>query len=358
MSKTLYGAEIFDAGTWPAQTGPITVTVQDIDAIVASFEALGLSRKVPLKAGHNDDQPMTDGKPALGWVDRIWRQGTKLMADFVDMPTVIHEAIRKKLYKTVSVELLRNVQAGTRKLPWVLDAVSLLGADQPAVGTLKDLEVLTMSRGTALRASARVAFRRDFQFTNPEARKAMDKTEVEAAIAAALKVQETALTAKFTAQLDTKVTEVKADGDKALAKERAENHRAQIKAKFETAIKAEALLPAKRESFYKFNRVDDDAVVTSIKLEDVDAYIEEYSDKVKLAASRQPATKAGDKVDHASTNALEVTRRAEEVAIKRGGKPNDFAALHEATKIVLSNDKKLATAYFADPSGSFKAEAA
>lgn len=357
MSKALYGAEIFDAGTWPAQTGPVTVTVEDIDAIVASFEALGLSRKVPLKAGHNDDQPMTDGQPALGWVSRIWRQGSKLMADFVDMPTVIHEAIRTKRYKTVSVELLRNVQAGTRKLPWVLDAVSLLGADQPAVGTLKDLEVLTMSRKTALRASARVAFRRDVKFFTSGVPKGMEKHEIEAL----LKTQADELAAKFTSQLQT----VKDDAAKALQAEQEKTrkaevarHRDAIKAKFEAQVN-KTILPATRERFYKLTRVEDDAAVMAIKLEDADEYIKENADKALMSASRTTQTTTGsDKVDHAATNALEVTRRAEEVAIKRGGKPNDFAAMNEATKIVLSSDKKLATAYFADPSGSFKAEAA
>jgi hypothetical protein len=116
-----------DVGTWPAQTGVVTITPATIDALVSSFDALNLSRKVPLKLGHNDKQPVTDGQPALGWVSRVWRDGTKLMADFVDVPEVIFEAIRKKLYKTVSIEAARDVQAGTRRLPWVLEAVALLG---------------------------------------------------------------------------------------------------------------------------------------------------------------------------------------------------------------------------------------
>jgi hypothetical protein len=356
LSKALYGAEIFDVGTWPAQTGPVTVTLEDIDSIVASFEALGLSRKVPLKAGHNEQQPMTDGQPALGWVSRIWRQGSKLMADFVDMPTVIHEAIRTKRYKTVSVELLRNVQAGTRKIPWVLDAVSLLGADQPAVGTLKDLEVLTMSRKTALRASARVAFRREFHFTNSEARKGMEKHEVEAAIAAALSAQEV----KFTSQLNALKTEsaaaLAAEQEKTRKAEIA-RHRDAIKSKFEAAVN-KTIIPATRERFYKLTRIEDDTAVMAIKLEDADEYIKDNADKALMSKSA-PQTQQGDgKVEHAATNDLEVSRLSAKDAVARGFKANDFGALVESTKIVLKANPKLAKAYIADPTGEFKVEAA
>lgn len=317
---------------------------------------------MPLKFGHNGDQALTDGQPALGWVARVYREGDKLKADFTDMPTSIYEMVKAGLYKFVSVELLKNVQANTRTIPWVLDAVALLGADQPAVGTLKDLQSLTMKRKPALQARARVAFQRDTKFFTG-ANKAMDEKEVQAAIAAALEAQEKKLTTNFSKQLTEEVTKVqaaaKADADAQVAKAKAESHRALIKAKFESAVKAEALLPAKRESFFKFNRVDDDKSVIEIKLEDVDAYIEEFSDKAKLAAMKAPATKGGsDKVEFAATAALEVTRRAEELTLKRGGKVTDYAAMHEATKIVLSTDKKLATAYFADPSGAFKVEAA
>jgi hypothetical protein len=36
--------------------------------------------------------------------------------------------------------LLKDVQADTRKIPWVLDAVALLGATQPAIGILRSLQ--------------------------------------------------------------------------------------------------------------------------------------------------------------------------------------------------------------------------
>lgn len=358
MGKSLKGAEIMAVGTW----NDITFTGSDLDQIVAAFSGLSLSGRIPLKFGHglhDTDQPFREGLPALGWVDRIYRQGEKLLADFSNIPGVVYDAIKKGMYRFVSVELLKNVQAGTRILPWVLDAVALLGADQPAVGTLKDLQALTMKRGPQLRSSARVAFRRDTKLFSTGGPKAMTEDEVKAL----LKKQADELTTNFTSALKAETTKIQAAADKqvadaqaAAAKDKAEAHRSLIKAKFESAVKAEALLPAKRESFYKFNRVDDDASVIQIKLEDVDAYITEYADKAKL--SRKQQTQSGGSVDHAATNDLEVTRRAEELAVKRGGKADNFNDVHAATKLVLSSDKKLAKAYFADPAGAFNPQEA
>lgn len=340
----------------------IPFTLRDLEGICTAFDALGLAGRCPIKFGHNEDQPFTDGQPALGWIGRVYVENDRLKADFTDMPTAVYELIQTGAYRFLSVELLKNVTAGTRVLPWVLDAVALLGADQPAFGNLKDLQSLTFKRRPVLQARARVAFKRAATKFSTGATKAMDEKEVQAAIEAALAKQAESLTAKFTTTLTAEVKKVteaaKAESDAAVAKAKAESHRTQIKAKFETAVKAEALIPAKRESFYKFNRVDDDKSVIEIKLEDVDAYIAEFSDAAKLAAANKTQTKAGDQVEFAATAALEVSRRTEERVVKTGGKITNFADMHAASKHVLSADPKLAKAYFADPNGAFQGEAA
>lgn len=353
MSKALYGAEIFAAGTWNG----LTFTRQDLDGIITSFDALGLSGRVPLKFGHNQDQPLTDGQPALGWVSRIYRQGEKILADFIDMPTSIYEMVRSGLYKFVSVELLKNVMAGTRNIPWVLDAVALLGADQPAVGTLKDLQSLTMARKIAFRSRARVAFQRDTKLFSTGVPKGMEKHEVEAAIKAALDAQKVEFTSELKKLKDEGAAALAAEQEKTRKAEIA-RHRDAIKAKFEAHVN-KTILPATREQFYKFARVEDDASVMSIKLEDVDAYIKDNADKALMSKSTQVQTTTGnDKTEHAATNDLEVARLAAKDAVARGFKANDFTALVESTKVVLKANPKLAKAYIADPTGEFKAEAA
>jgi hypothetical protein len=283
-------------------------------------------------------------------VSRLYRQGSKLLADFDDMPTSIYEMVKAGLYKFVSVELLKNVKADTREIPWVLDAVALLGADQPAVGTLKDLQSLTMARKLALRARARVAFTRG-KFFSTGAIRDMDETQVQAAIEAALAKQRSELTAAFTTQLNTAVekvkTDAKAESDAAVKKAQAEAHRQQIKAKFEAAVKAEIILPAKRESFYRFNKVDDDTVVMSIKLEEVDAYIEEFADKAKLVASKQTTTTTtkGDPAEATMSAAEKVAHRARKLCFERKQDPTKFEFINAATIEVLRADKALGESY-------------
>src|SRR5712671_1063815 len=129
-----------------------------LQGIADAFKVLGLDGRVPLKLGHDDKQPLTSGQPALGWCKNLRVVGDKLLGDFVDMPKVIYDAFKTGRYKQVSVELLKNVQAGTRIIPWVIDAVALLGATQPAFGSLKDLQSLTMARGNPPKHESRATF--------------------------------------------------------------------------------------------------------------------------------------------------------------------------------------------------------
>jgi hypothetical protein len=321
----------------------ITFTLRDLEGIATAFDALGLHGRVPIKFGHNDDQEITDGQPALGWIGRVYVEGDRLKADFTDMPTSVYELVQSGAYKFLSVELLKNVTAGTRVIPWVLDAVALLGADQPAFGNLKDLQSLTLKRKPVMQARARVAFKRDFS-TIPEARKGMEKHEVDAAIKAALDAQKAELTAVFSAQIKTSTDAAKADADARVAKAQAESHRAQIKAKFEDAVQNRGLVPAKRESFYKFNRVDDDAVVTSIPLADVDAYIAEFATK---KASANPATQQGETAeDEKGLRADQIVpKRAMKLAYSRNQDPTKLDVYMNVVKEVLNSDPKLAEAY-------------
>ncbi len=134
-------AEIFEAGTWPGQGARgVVFTEADLDGIVSAFGTLHLAGRVPLKLGHTGaDARTSDSAPALGWVEAIRRQGGKLLANIKLTSDKLAEGIRNGSYKFVSCELLRGVEAGSWRIPWVLDAVALLGATPPAVGTLKSL---------------------------------------------------------------------------------------------------------------------------------------------------------------------------------------------------------------------------
>ena len=140
--KSKLTAEIFAVGKWNG----MPFTKDDLASIAKNFDSFRDLLKVPLKFGHNDEQPMTDGQPALGWVDRVWIDGDKLMAEFADMPSKVMDAIRKKLYRKVSVELDIGVNHKGREYDYVLSGVALLGADIPAVSVLADLDHYMMRR--------------------------------------------------------------------------------------------------------------------------------------------------------------------------------------------------------------------
>jgi hypothetical protein len=121
--------EIFAAGTHNGDE----YTVRDLDEMVRASREVGFTP--PLKAGHAE----VPGAPALGWVERLRRVGTKLVADFVGLPKAVYDAIRKRRYDRVSAEIYWDYERDGRTWGRVLKAVALLGAEIPAVPELRPL---------------------------------------------------------------------------------------------------------------------------------------------------------------------------------------------------------------------------
>lgn len=348
FGRDLRGAEILEVGVWNG----IPFEDDDLDIIVQSFAALGLSGRVPLKFGHNDDQPMTDGQPALGWVRRIYKQGQKLLADFSDLPSIVFDAIKDGRYKFVSVELLRNVKADNRQIRWVLDAVSLLGADQPAVGTLKDLQALTLSRMSRLEHDERVTFRRDDNTGDASmALTAEEKKELEDLRRAQI---------QLTRENEEKDRKLKEQAE-AAEKAKLDQRRTFIKEKFEVAIQAGKILPRTREKFERIYKIGDDKFVNLATDADIESFIKDHEplDKDEIAKlskdNKQGAGKKdGDDTVETGTNEQVFMKRVEKQAVAMGFKANDHQGLTAATKIVMRNDAKLAKAYLNDPRSDYK----
>lgn len=271
----LKGKEIFAVGKW----NNIEFSAEDLDDIVANFDSLAEKHKVPLKFGHNNEQEITDGQPAIGWVEKIYRQGNKLLADFASVPNVVMEAIKKKLYRTVSVELLFNVDNKGSKYNHVLDAVAILGADQPAVHSLEDLDKLMATR-TAFTGGHSICFstvkgnKEDTSTPNEDEEHSMDKKEVEALIASALKPLEEANATLTTENKDLKE---KLDASTAKEKKRADKEAEQkiaasrkaVTEILDQAVKDKKMTPALRTTYSEQIGVADDERVVEIDLEQV-----------------------------------------------------------------------------------------
>lgn len=144
MTYNIKGVEIFSAGTWNGDA----YTNEDLNEMVHAFTETKMGVQPYVKIGHDKNQdlikdekdfPQRDGKPAAGWIDRLYVNGDKLLADFSEVPKKIYELIEKKAYKKVSSEIFWNVKINNKFYKKMLGAVALLGANTPGVMNLNDI---------------------------------------------------------------------------------------------------------------------------------------------------------------------------------------------------------------------------
>lgn len=135
--KQINGVEIFSAGKWNGDE----YTVSDLYEMEKAFNENKLGFRPYLKLGHDEKQKLlqADGLPAAGWIERIYVQGSKLIADFVDIPDKIYQLIQRKAYRKVSSEIFWNIQVGEKKYKRMIGAVALLGSNVPGVLNLSDI---------------------------------------------------------------------------------------------------------------------------------------------------------------------------------------------------------------------------
>lgn len=134
-----FDVEAFAAGTWNGDK----YTQEDLEDMVRNFDALKDTVKPPVKLGHNESQLkdiMADGQPALGWVKSLRCVKDKIIATLTQVPEIVYKAIRSGRYKRVSSEIYWNYKQGGKVFNKVFAGLALLGADIPAVSSLKDLE--------------------------------------------------------------------------------------------------------------------------------------------------------------------------------------------------------------------------
>ncbi len=141
------GVEIFASGTWNGYT----FTEADLDRIAVNFERLRNADppilRPPVVLGHDEDQSWLrqTGLPAAGWVERCWREQTRLYADFAEVPPAVARLINQRAYRQVSVELYQDFVHAGEHYGWTLRRVALLGGELPAVHGLADLPLATFS---------------------------------------------------------------------------------------------------------------------------------------------------------------------------------------------------------------------
>jgi hypothetical protein len=262
MPGTINRLEIFAAGTWsPATGGKMTITEAALDEMAAHFTELNGSNivKPHLKLGHGDAQKwfgQGTGIPTLGWVDRVWREGSKLFADISNVPEALLEMIRLKRYHNVSIEMFTpgQIEFGGKKLGHVLSAIALLGTEMPAV---KDLAGLANAL-FATPFSSEVAAK-PIEFTAERNHPAMfTQEQVDSLIAAAVSKAVTDATAKFAADNASHAAELQVmtaraeTAERTLATNAAEFAQREAVTTVDQAIKDGKLLPAQKDMALAF----------------------------------------------------------------------------------------------------------
>ena len=269
MPGSIQNLEIFGAGSHSAQTGRVTVSESDLDQIVDAFNSLNGTNivKPHLKLGHTDAQNwfgQKDGIPSLGWITRVWRQGTKLLADINDVPDSLLDMIRSKRFHNVSAEVFWDapIEHDGRRFARVLSAVAILGVEMPAVKDLAGLAsamfqagpIHQFSDGTAIELQATTE--KDDPMPDPVKdanpaifSQAQHESLVEAAVAKAVKDAE-AKFAEDTVGLKKELEVANARADQAeveITKVAAAATSAQATTLVDQAIKDGKMLPKQRD---------------------------------------------------------------------------------------------------------------
>jgi hypothetical protein len=129
--------EIFSAGRWNEDD----YEVKDLHSIRDAFNSLRAGFIPYLKLGHDNDQSlaMSSGLPSVGWVEELYVEGDKLLADLNYIPEKVYKLIHSKAYRKVSCEIYWNLEIDGKTYPRVLGGIAFLGAENPGVANLDDI---------------------------------------------------------------------------------------------------------------------------------------------------------------------------------------------------------------------------
>jgi hypothetical protein len=259
MAKRIQKVEIFATGKhFGSET--VEMTEDDLTEMVNSFNALGDKEgfRPVLKLGHEDAQKFfgqRKGAPNLGFVEKIWKEGGKILADFANVPDALVDLIGQRRYNAVSIEMFPKTEVGGSTFTNVLTAVALLGAELPAVKGLKELAATLFTEepektpdftGSTLKLETS---EKDHMFT---------QEQVDALVSAAVAKAEDVVKAEFEAKVaeaDAKVAdaEKKAEtAETALRTYEDDTRKKDAETMVDDAIKAGKLTPAQKDEALAF----------------------------------------------------------------------------------------------------------
>jgi hypothetical protein len=255
MPQTLRDVEIFSTGKHRGSE-VVDITESDLQEMVNSFNELsGTGGFQPvLKLGHDDVQKFfgaRKGAPNLGFVEKLRMEGSKILADFTNIPDALFDLIKQRRFNSVSIEMFPKTEFNGKQFKNVLTAVALLGAELPAVKGLKDLAatLFTEEPEDVFQGDKIELKEQDMPFSQEQV-----DTLVDAAVA---KAKDEAK-AEFTVQLDAVTVErddaikAKETAQTSLRTYEADVEKQTATAMVDKAIEEGKLLPAQKEAALAF----------------------------------------------------------------------------------------------------------
>lgn len=355
MAGRIQNLEIFAAGTWkPGSGGKITITEADLDEMVQSFAELQGSNLVKphLKLGHQESQKwfgQKTGVPSLGWVERVWRQGSKLFADIGSVPEALLDMIKNGRYHNVSVEVFPKgaIKLGDKAMGQVLSAVALLGTEMPAVKSLAGLADALFS--TEMQPAAFGDGITPITFSSPTERGMFTQEQVDSLIAAEVAKTKAAVTAEFSAKVEgleaqIPVLTARAEGAEKQVTELVDKAAFSDAEKLvDDAIKAGKLLPKQKEMAMAFATQKTPIKFGGAEKSQATLFSEFIGElKPQVDVKERGASDGKDK-EQFSTAAAEVDSKVQEYIAKNGGASKVNYA--DAMAVIFTADPELKTRY-------------
>lgn len=330
--------EILAVGNWTDMHGTeFSVDAAKLKEIAHNFSALEEVIDVNLKFGHNNEQPLTDGQPKLGHVSKVWEDGKTLFAMFSDMPKIVHDAIKKKLYDNVSIEALLDVSHKGVDYGTVLTAVSLLGMDIPAVKTLADLQTYMAKgelafSGHATLSKQPIKLKSEGSTMNAEEQAKMDRLEATNKAQGETIADDAKEKVKLSKAATDKQTEI--DGIKEEGKKAAfTSAKAQVETDLESLVKLKKIAPSKRDHLIK--------ECTEKNIESVQFTIETLKENTEVIPGKEQGKKTTTEGNDDLPVDQQVMIAAKKVEFESGGK----LSYSQSVRHVMDTDPKLAREY-------------
>ncbi len=345
MPKTIEGVEIFRTGKHRGSE-IVDITDNDLAEMVNSFNELSAAGgfQPVLKLGHDEVQKFfgaRKGAPNLGFVEKLRIEGSKILANFTNVPDVLYDLIKQRRFNTVSIEMFPKTEFNGKQFKNVLTAVALLGAELPAVKGLKELAATLFTEEVETDFPGDKIELKEPDMPATYSQEQLD-TLVEAAIAKAkdeVKATFTDTVATLTTERDTAVAGQKT-AETALRNFEDDTRKSTAEAMVDKAIEQGKLLPKQKDAALAFALNLSGSVKFGDEEKSLTKLFDEFIDSLPAKVELGEKGKGGSK-EAFSTAATEVDVKAR---AKQGeNKDMDYAT---ARTIVLNEDDDLKQRYF------------